>query len=701
MPRREGTPWRPGALGTRVLAAFLSLSLVPLVVAALVGTWQSTHVVDQLLSENVGKTASAWAADLDLFLGRQRERLEAVPVLGARPEPVLAAAVTADPSLLGLMVIDPEGAVVADTGTPAWGREACRTLATGSDRVMTHAGEGHAHEVVVAVARPEGLLCGHLTFTLHQQMLSERANSTVQGTAYIVDRDGEVVCHAFEEHEAHVERGRVLSGDAARVAAIGRPWSGEVGSGEEAAFAAFAPSRRLPWGVWVEVPRDVAAAPLRASMARVFGISAALALLAAVVAWWLVRRLIGPIQDVVSAVREVREGQYGAEIPVRGADEVAELADEFNRMSRALAASYAELDDRVARRTRDLDAARQFSDLLLDTMQERILVVDGDLTIVRANAAARTVYGADIVGCGCKSVHGRVGDADVCPARKVLETGEATHEERIVDRDGRMEVLSVDTYPLPDGETVVEISRDVTELKQMQAQLMHQEKMASLGTLAAGMAHEIGNPLASMSSELELLERLWDPEAARASLPVLRDQIRRMSKLLRELVEFGRRPAEASATLSPGELVQDVARLLRHDPRAKEVDLIVDAPPGIALLCSSRDRLMQVLVNLGINALDALGGQGHLWLSVSDAEPGRVQFEVRDDGPGLDASAARQAFDPFFTTKAPGEGTGLGLFVSQRIVGELGGRIELATSPEGTTFTVILPDCNCGEARDV
>ena len=228
------------------------------------------------------------------------------------------------------------------------------------------------------------------------------------------------------------------------------------------------------------------------------------------------------------------------------------------------------------------------------------------------------------------------------------------------------------------------------ELELIHAQLMHQEKMAALGTLAAGMAHEIGNPLASMSSELELLERMWDPDEAKASLPVLRDQVRRMSKLLRELVDFGRRPTDDLVFFDPAALLHDAARLLRHDPRGKGVTVEVDATPGTVELHTSRDRLMQVLVNLGINAFDALDGTGHVTYRL-DVRPDAVRLEVSDDGPGLSEDIAGKGFEPFFTTKPPGEGTGLGLFVSERIVEGLGGRLELCDTDAGTTFSIWLP----------
>lgn len=701
MARSEGRFWRLGPLGRRMFAAFLIVSVVPLVVSAALSFWRSTSVVQSFLAENVGKTAEAYAADLDLFLERQRVRLRRVPETSTDPSAVLASAVRDDPHLESLLLLEADGVPIASSSAPAeWVLSACTNLLADPTRVMTHAGETHAHEVVLAVPHDERVLCGQFSFTLHQDMLTERANSAIGGTAYIVDRSGTVVCHAFEEHEPHVGRGDVLAGTAARIASEGVAWSGLTETPAGPAFAAYAPASALPWGVWVEVPKEVAAGPLRRGLTTTLGYAVVLAIIAAFMALLVVRRLVSPIQDVALAVRTVADGQYGASIPVRGNDEITSLAREFNRMSTALADSYAELDERVTQRTRELQSAQEFSDLLLDTMQERILVVDRELKVVRANKAALAAYGSGIIGADCTSVHQRTGEQDDCPAKRVLDAGVAESEERVFERDGRTEILSVDTYPLPGGDAVVEISRNITDLKRMQAQLIHQEKMAALGTLAAGMAHEIGNPLASMSSELEMLERMWDPVEARASLPILRDQVRRMSTLLRELVEFGRPPPKGSAKFDPAVVLQEVARLLHHDPRCRGIEVIVDANAGDLELCSSRDGLVQVLVNIGINALDAMEGHGELTFRLRAASPDRVRVEVHDTGPGLTAEASKHAFDPFFTTKPPGHGTGLGLFVSERVVQGMGGRLEFESTPNGTVFGVVLPDCNCGESED-
>lgn len=717
--------WGRGTLGRQLLGALLLIGLLPLAMSATLAYWRCAEMVEGYLSEGLGRTADAYAADLDLFLERQRVLLRSIPLEGQDPSSLLTQAASGDPTVSALLTLDSTGAITAQsTGALApWAVDACRALTSQPGRVMTHAGEGHAHEVVIGVPRGEGLLCGQVSFTLHQEMLSRRATSMLGGSAYIIDRSGTVVCHAFEDDEPHVSRGDALAGGAAAVASRGEAWSGllEAPSGASGHhgqadsstdgpwLAAYAPASGMPWGVWVEVPREQAAAPLRQWLVHALSGALFIGMLALVLGIALARRLSRPLRDVVEAVHTIEAGEYGASVPVQGPAEVATLARDFNRMSEALAASYAELDARVRQRTEELSQARQFSDLLLDTMKERILVIDPDRTIVRANRAALEAYGSDIVGCGCTRVHHPGHDAQepgvVCPTSRVLQTGEPESGERVRREGGEAEILAVDLYPLPgeDGRPrgVVEIARDITELRRMQARLMHQEKMASLGTLAAGLAHEIGNPLASMSSELELLERMWDPEEARASLPVLQDQVRRISGLLRELVEYGRAPTDEADVLDPALVVADVVRLLRHDPRARGVEILVDMEPDLGCLCTNRDRLVQVLVNLGLNALDALAGGGRLTFAARSDDLGGVRFEVVDDGPGVPEALSSQVFDPFFTTKPPGKGTGLGLFVSARIVQGLGGTLGLARpGDEGATFTVTLPACACPPSHE-
>jgi len=685
------------SLSRRLIAWFIVVASLPLVATSVLSYWSSREVVAGLLEENLGKTARLYAAEVDDFLAEKTELLRALSGGIEADDGVLAEVVARTPTLEELLVLDANGAVIARSGGEVgWATEACR----GPMAPMQHTHHG-GHEVVVAVPRRGGgRLCGRVSFTLHQDMISERAQSAFGGLAYIVDRSGDVVCHAFEEDEPHIQPGEPIRGPAAEHARVGRPWHGIVEVDGEPHFAAFAPATDLPWGVWAEVPMADAAGVLRPLASRAVALGVALMVVLSGGILLLTRRLAAPIEELAGAAKRIAEGRYGEQVPVRTDDEIGLLAQRFNGMSQALAEAVRTLDARVAARTAELEAARRFSDTVLDTLEQRVIVIGPDHRVVKANRAALAAYGDGLVGCGCEVVH-ETAPGCACPTDAFFEGGRVEGEERVRRRpDGDVEILSVERFavPGPGGPTaLLEIERDITESKQLHAHLVHQEKMAALGTMAAGMAHEIGNPLASMSSELELLERAWDPDDARASLPVLRDQVRRMASLLRDLMDFGRRPREGTAPFDPALVVEEVVRLLRHDPRSRGVELTVERGGGPRELCSGRDRLVQVLVNLGINALDAMGGSGALVFRLSAGENDGVRIEVQDSGPGVSEEVADRVFDPFVTTKPPGEGTGLGLFVSERLVRELGGRLELVRGGPGATFVVQVPNDRRGD----
>lgn len=219
--------------------------------------------------------------------------------------------------------------------------------------------------------------------------------------------------------------------------------------------------------------------------------------------------------------------------------------------------------------------------------------------------------------------------------------------------------------------------------------VVRQEKMARLGTLAAGFAHDIGNPLASISAELEMLEGERDVARFDESLGVLRRHVGRMSRTLREMVDFARRRRDAVSDVSIALAVEDAARLVRHDPRWKKVRLEVDVSPALPSVHMVEDHLVLVLVNLMLNAADAMPDGGTL--SVRGARrPGGVELRLRDTGIGMTPDVLDRATTPLFTTKP--RGTGLGLAVSSSILRAIGGSLRIESTPgEGTEVVIALP----------
>jgi len=315
----------------------------------------------------------------------------------------------------------------------------------------------------------------------------------------------------------------------------------------------------------------------------------------------------------------------------------------------------ARLEERVRERTRELEEARAFTELLFDSLRERIDVVDHEGRVIKANRVA--------------------GDATLDAAGRVWELE-------------RIPVAGKDGGP----GFVIEVRRDVTQQKNLEAQVRHQEKMAGLGMLTAGFAHDLGNPLASLSTELELLEGESDLTQVRASLAVLRKQVARMSRTLREMVDFARRRRDEVADVSIAAAVSDSARLVQHDPRWRNVELRIEVPNDLPAVHMVEDHLVLVLVNLMLNAVDAMPNGGVLTVTAARTQGTELELRVRDTGIGMAAGVLARAKSPLFTTKGATQGTGLGLAVSDGIVRSVGGTLDISSTPgAGTEVVIRLP----------
>jgi C4-dicarboxylate-specific signal transduction histidine kinase len=538
-----------------------------------------------------------------------------------------------------------------------------------------------------------GVFCARFDFDIHRSLLIAHAERTRQANLYLVDRGGRIVCGSFEDGDSAPYGERFPSLEQS-VLQSGRTWQGRyrAGSGAEI-MAAYAPVPTLDFGVAVEVPVSQALADLERLKWQAMGASAALALILALAVLLSWRTFVRPLQALSRASDRMASGAPGETVLARGPRELVELATAFNRMSLALRNSRETLESRIAERTHALRESQEFSELLLDSIDQRVVVLDAQCRIIKANSAAIRMHGPDIIGetC-CGAFDGLLAPSESCPVRRTIETGCPTSDERPQRTVDGQEVVYVETYPILDAagqvESVVEIGRIVTAEKKLQMQMVYQEKMAAFGQLAAGIAHEIGNPLASIESQLQLAQH--DPARVQQTLEIVHKQVTRIDRMLRELVGFARRRRGETILVSVNQVVDDVARLLEHDPRAHTIRVVRRLATSLPGIRTTEDHLAQVLLNLGLNALDAMSEAGAVEFRTS-SENGSVTIRVMDSGSGIPDDARAHLFEPFFTTKAPGHGTGLGLFVSSAIIETMGGRLELErTGPEGTTFAVHL-----------
>lgn len=239
------------------------------------------------------------------------------------------------------------------------------------------------------------------------------------------------------------------------------------------------------------------------------------------------------------------------------------------------------------------------------------------------------------------------------------------------------------------AELEARIALRTQELQEAQAHLLHQEKMAAFGLLAAGIAHEVGNPLTSISSLVQMLQRRDCDGYTRDKLALVGGQLQRIRTTLRELIQFSRPASTESARLSLADVVDEALSIAKYYHRTKGRRIQARIPPDLPALYGVREQLVQVFLNLVLNAIDATGKGGSIELTAA-RQGNRVLVRVCDDGPGVPAESQKRLFQPYFTTKR--HGTGLGLFVTRKLVADHGGTVEFAPGPErGAEFHIDLP----------
>ncbi|WP_321370647.1 ATP-binding protein [uncultured Desulfuromusa sp.] len=230
------------------------------------------------------------------------------------------------------------------------------------------------------------------------------------------------------------------------------------------------------------------------------------------------------------------------------------------------------------------------------------------------------------------------------------------------------------------------------ELQRARAELIRSEKMASVGQLAAGLAHELGNPLAALIGYLEILKQKIETGSEKDIIERSLVETNRIDFLVRELLDFSR-PTDA-AQVESVDLVfalNSSVQLLKNQGALADIEIIDNLPETLPPISIDPNKLQQVLINLLLNAAQACAKKGKITLS-SGVDEASVWLGIRDNGCGIVAADLNKIFDPFFTTKSPGEGTGLGLAICQRIIEEIGGTIDVESSVgEGSLFKIIFP----------
>ncbi|MCU0863979.1 MAG: PAS domain S-box protein [Planctomycetes bacterium] len=340
---------------------------------------------------------------------------------------------------------------------------------------------------------------------------------------------------------------------------------------------------------------------------------------------------------------------------------------------------------------------------IVDTATEGIVTIDARGSIETCNGAAERMFGypaADVIGHNVSMLMPQpYRDEHDGYLRRYLSTG----EKRIIGigrevigrrRDGSEFPIDLS---VGEGTSVgrrffTAVIRDITDRKEMQTKLAQTERLAAVGELAAGVAHEINNPINTVINCAQLVQ---DGDDAVSNCQVIIEESTRIADIVRDLLQFARDDRDRPQPTSLPEVVQRTLRLLGENWKRHGVTLQVDVPDHLPQVHARPQQIQQVLLNLLINAKDALlqGERDHrcVWLA-AQVEGTGVVFTVRDNGPGIPGQLGERIFEPFVTTKRARGGTGLGLSISRSIVEGYGGTIRVDSAPgQGATFRVWLP----------
>ncbi len=348
-----------------------------------------------------------------------------------------------------------------------------------------------------------------------------------------------------------------------------------------------------------------------------------------------------------------------------------------------------------------LQKERDFIDAVLETAGALVVVLDRDGRILRFNRACEQT-----TGYSSEEVLGRhVWDLFVIPDEvdavkamfERLRGGEPRndYENYWKGKDGFLRRISWTNTVLtdPNGKVdyIVAAGLDITDFKHMQEQLRKTERIAELGTLASGMAHEIGTPMNVILGRAEYLFQRVTDEGTKKGLATIVTQVERITKVMNQLLAFARRKTPERRAVDLGQTIDESLEMFHERMTHSHITVEKVIEANMPSVLADRDQLIQVLINLVMNSIHAMPEGGRLRLSL-DREDSHVRLGVSDTGQGMPEEIRSKVFDPFFTTKDFGKGTGLGLTVVKGIIEEHGGTIAVESGVDkGTTFWIRLP----------
>lgn len=476
----------------------------------------------------------------------------------------------------------------------------------------------------------------------------------------------------------------------------------------DAIFPVSVPGSDLRWGtVRVLLSLEPMYQQIRLTQWIIVAIGGVGLLFGIIVASLVARRITRPLGYLTEITLEAAQGRLHQEIEVHTGDEVEVLASNFSIMIREILQQRKQLELQL----KEIQHLQRYTENLLITMSDGLLSVDHTGRVATINPAACRLLGVKQSVEKGGSVFELLEDA--LSLRSFIEenlrdpVGTVQHEI-MVERGSETQVLLASCSPLwgKDGtlDELITNLHDITEFKKLEARIRQAERLAALGTLAAGMAHEIRNPLSAIKTFVQLLPRKVEKpgflEKFNRTVP---RELERINRLVSDLLELSREPKYHLTWVDVRSLIEQCVELFEGDFSENGIVFNSRFDPSLPCLRADADQLVKAFHNLLLNGVQAMAAGGELTVEVSvendvsfsggagaSVQQGWMCIRFKDTGPGIDSKDVKNIFNPFYTTKDAG--TGLGLAITHKVITEHGGHVEVSSLPgAGTCFSVCLP----------
>lgn len=556
--------------------------------------------------------------------------------------------------------------------------------------------------------RPVGVLAFHIApsaYTGFARSLQVGSG----GYATLIHRNGAVIYHPdshFKTMQDILKKGDARLGQHLQRAAEGKDGSGAYSFMDDEKFIVYTSSKKMPWQISITVLEKELMADINRFQHKLLTFLSAILLLILPTSYLFIKGLTKPIKQLIDGANRIGSGDLDQTICIESNDELGGVAEEFNKMAVQLKTSMNEILD-----------LKNFNEDILQNVTSGIVTADRRGQLTSLNFGAAKILDHPSYPVGGNNPQAQTSNDALNHILKIIEETLAAgvgirHREMTIKRPSKESLHAEINTSLLSSKTgkifgaIAEI-RDITQRKRMEETMLRVEKLASLGELSAGMAHEIRNPLAGIKTSVQVLNKRVSKPESRELLAGIEAEITRLNNIVTDLLRFSRPAPPLPAPVDITRVLEATLDLMSEKVRTHRILVQRNFDPGLPQAVVDREQIRQVMLNLLLNSIKAMPSGGRLTISAARADEDPrgsirardavqvqsaqfIRIVIADTGNGIAPHRLPKVFDPFFTTDP--RGTGLGLAIAHKLIEENQGYIFMdSVEGEGTSAVVLLP----------